>query len=161
MFWPFRGLDNGVNLEPSSLVSITVRSPRPLSSAFPHRDTAMKSKPLLYSLTGFLFFTLLTGPACGNEAATREQDSRISAERTAQLSNTPNLITVFMCGDVMTGRGIDQVLPHPGDPLIHEPYMQSARGYVELAEQANGLIQKPAERPVSGRSANRLLLSSE
>jgi len=27
----------------------------------------------------------------------------------------------------MTGRGIDQVLPHPNDPLIHEPYMKRAR----------------------------------
>jgi poly-gamma-glutamate synthesis protein (capsule biosynthesis protein) len=54
-----------------------------------------------------------------------------------------NLITIFMCGDVMTGRGIDQVLPHPSDPLIHEPYMRSARGYVELAEKANGPIQQP------------------
>jgi poly-gamma-glutamate capsule biosynthesis protein CapA/YwtB (metallophosphatase superfamily) len=23
------------------------------------------------------------------------------------------LVTVFLCGDVMTGRAIDQVLPHP------------------------------------------------
>ena len=23
-------------------------------------------------------------------------------------------ITLFLCGDVMTGRGVDQVLPHPG-----------------------------------------------
>ena len=49
-----------------------------------------------------------------------------------------------MSGDVMTGRGIDQVLPHPGDPVIHEPYMKSAEGYVELAEKANGPIQQPA-----------------
>jgi len=54
-----------------------------------------------------------------------------------------NLITIFMCGDVMTGRGIDQVLPRPSDPLIHEPYMRSAGGYVELAEKANGPIQQP------------------
>ncbi len=53
------------------------------------------------------------------------------------------IITIFLCGDVMTGRGIDQVLPHPGDPRIHEPYLQSARGYVELAEAANGTIAKP------------------
>jgi poly-gamma-glutamate capsule biosynthesis protein CapA/YwtB (metallophosphatase superfamily) len=45
-----------------------------------------------------------------------------------------------MCGDVMTGRGIDQVLPHPGDPTIHESYMKNAGGYVYLAEQANGPI---------------------
>jgi poly-gamma-glutamate synthesis protein (capsule biosynthesis protein) len=52
-------------------------------------------------------------------------------------------ITVFMCGDVMTGRGIDQVLPHPCNPAIHEPFMKNARGYVEIAEQANGPIEKP------------------
>ncbi|MCP4263694.1 MAG: CapA family protein [Planctomycetes bacterium] len=60
-----------------------------------------------------------------------------------ELSRTSNLITIFMCGDVMTGRGIDQVLPHPGDPLIHEPYVRSATGYVELAERTNGPISKP------------------
>ena len=64
-------------------------------------------------------------------------------ERSTPLSSTSNAITLFMCGDVMTGRGIDQVLPHPGDPLIHESYMKSARGYVELAEQANGPIETP------------------
>lgn len=35
------------------------------------------------------------------------------------------------------------MLPHPSNPLIHEPYMRSARGYVELAEKANGPIQQP------------------
>jgi len=45
----------------------------------------------------------------------------------------------------MTGRGIDQVLPHPGDPVIYEPYLRSAYGYVELAEQKNGLIPKPVD----------------
>jgi poly-gamma-glutamate capsule biosynthesis protein CapA/YwtB (metallophosphatase superfamily) len=55
------------------------------------------------------------------------------------------IITIFMCGDVMTGRGIDQVLPHPGDPRIYEPCMKSARGYLALAEQANGPIQKPVD----------------
>ncbi|MHB9155947.1 MAG: CapA family protein [Endomicrobiales bacterium] len=48
-----------------------------------------------------------------------------------------------MCGDVMTGRGIDQVLPHPGNPAIFEPFMTSARGYVELAETATGPVPKP------------------
>jgi poly-gamma-glutamate synthesis protein (capsule biosynthesis protein) len=50
-----------------------------------------------------------------------------------------------MCGDVMTGRGIDQVLPHPGDPHLHEPYAESAREYVELAERAHGPIQQPVD----------------
>jgi poly-gamma-glutamate capsule biosynthesis protein CapA/YwtB (metallophosphatase superfamily) len=51
-------------------------------------------------------------------------------------------VTLFVCGDVMTGRGIDQVMPHPSDPVIHEPYMDSALGYVALAEQANGPIPR-------------------
>jgi len=45
----------------------------------------------------------------------------------------------------MLGRGIDQILPHPGDPRLYEPFMKSARGYVELAEQAHGPIPQPAD----------------
>ena len=48
-----------------------------------------------------------------------------------------------MCGDVMTGRGIDQVLPHPCDPRIHEPYVRDARTYVDLAEDAGGPLPRP------------------
>jgi poly-gamma-glutamate synthesis protein (capsule biosynthesis protein) len=48
-----------------------------------------------------------------------------------------------MCGDVMLGRGIDQVLPHPSQPCLYETYMRDARGYVTLAEQAHGLITQP------------------
>lgn len=55
------------------------------------------------------------------------------------------MIRFFLCGDVMTGRGIDQVLPHPVDPLLHEPYMTSALGYVALAERANGSIPAPVD----------------
>src|SRR5437870_2845882 len=44
----------------------------------------------------------------------------------------------------MTGRGIDQVLPHPLNPSLYEPYLSDARAYVELAENANGPIPRPA-----------------
>lgn len=43
----------------------------------------------------------------------------------------------------MTGRGIDQVLPHPSAPGLHESYVDSAVEYVELAEAANGPIPQP------------------
>jgi poly-gamma-glutamate synthesis protein (capsule biosynthesis protein) len=43
----------------------------------------------------------------------------------------------------MTGRGIDQVLPHPGNPVLYEPYVNDACEYLELAELANGPIPKP------------------
>ncbi|WP_092998785.1 CapA family protein [Thiohalomonas denitrificans] len=51
----------------------------------------------------------------------------------------------FLCGDVMTGRGIDQILPHAGDPVIHEPYVRDARDYLKLAEIANGPIPRPVD----------------
>lgn len=52
-------------------------------------------------------------------------------------------ICLFVCGDVMTGRGIDQVLPHPSEPQLFEPYVRDARDYVELAEAAHGRIPRP------------------
>src|SRR4030066_2555189 len=57
--------------------------------------------------------------------------------------NQTDLITAFLCGDVMAGRGIDQVLPHPGDPILYEPFIKDARFYVEFAEKTNGRIEKP------------------
>jgi poly-gamma-glutamate synthesis protein (capsule biosynthesis protein) len=52
-------------------------------------------------------------------------------------------INLFLCGDVMTGRGVDQVLPHPDDPALHEGHVHSALDYVRLAETANGPIARP------------------
>lgn len=57
------------------------------------------------------------------------------------MMDTPDApLTLFLCGDVMLGRGIDQVLPHPSDPVLYEPYMRNALGYVLLAERSNGPI---------------------
>jgi poly-gamma-glutamate capsule biosynthesis protein CapA/YwtB (metallophosphatase superfamily) len=50
---------------------------------------------------------------------------------------------LFLCGDVMTGRGIDQALSHPVNPILYEPYVRDAREYVALAEKANGPIPRP------------------
>lgn len=51
-------------------------------------------------------------------------------------------IRLFLCGDVMTGRGIDQILARPCDPAIHEGYLESAADYVALAERVNGPIPR-------------------
>ena len=51
-------------------------------------------------------------------------------------------ISLFLCGDVMTGRGVDQILPHPSDPALHEDYVLSALGYVALAESKHGTIPR-------------------
>jgi poly-gamma-glutamate capsule biosynthesis protein CapA/YwtB (metallophosphatase superfamily) len=50
---------------------------------------------------------------------------------------------LFLCGDVMTGRGIDQAMPHSVNPILYEPYVRDAREYVALAEKAHGSISCP------------------
>ena len=52
---------------------------------------------------------------------------------------------LFLAGDVMLGRGIDQMLPHPGDPTLHERHVTDARRYVELVEQVSGAVPRPVE----------------
>ncbi|MEU9145557.1 CapA family protein [Streptomyces sp. NPDC048349] len=54
-------------------------------------------------------------------------------------------VTLFLAGDVMLGRGIDQILPHPGDPALVEAYVTDARTYVELAEAASGPVPRRAD----------------
>ncbi len=43
-------------------------------------------------------------------------------------------IQIFLCGDVMLGRGIDQVLPPLCGPELYESYAGLALDYVRLAE---------------------------
>jgi poly-gamma-glutamate capsule biosynthesis protein CapA/YwtB (metallophosphatase superfamily) len=52
-------------------------------------------------------------------------------------------VKIFLCGDVMTGRGIDQVLPQPSNPILFESFVKDARRYVRIAEQINGSIASP------------------
>jgi poly-gamma-glutamate synthesis protein (capsule biosynthesis protein) len=68
------------------------------------------------------------------------EGSTSSDRKTGQL-------TLFLCGDVMTGRGIDQALPHPSHPRIHEPSVKDAGQYVRLAEAANGPVPRPVDFP--------------
>jgi poly-gamma-glutamate synthesis protein (capsule biosynthesis protein) len=86
--------------------------------------------------------------AAGAAAALRMYPVMADSAPTTQPSlPAADALTLFLCGDVMTGRGIDQVLPHPGDPRIYESYMTSARGYVQLAEEAHGPIPRPTDFP--------------
>lgn len=76
--------------------------------------------------------------------ATRSAFEVVSAKLPAESLKT---VTLFLAGDVMTGRGVDQVLPHPCDPQIYEAHATSAGDYVKLAEQANGPIERPMAFP--------------
>jgi poly-gamma-glutamate capsule biosynthesis protein CapA/YwtB (metallophosphatase superfamily) len=54
-------------------------------------------------------------------------------------------VRLFLCGDVMLGRGVDQILPHPGDPRLRERAVRDARTYVDLAAEVNGRFPQPVD----------------
>jgi poly-gamma-glutamate synthesis protein (capsule biosynthesis protein) len=54
-------------------------------------------------------------------------------------------VTLFLSGDVMTGRGIDQVMATPAQPTLYESWVKSATEYVHLAEARNGPIPRRVE----------------
>lgn len=56
--------------------------------------------------------------------------------------NGKDVITMFLCGDVMLGRGVDQILHYPSDPALHEDYIKDAKDYVKLAEAKSGPIPR-------------------
>jgi poly-gamma-glutamate capsule biosynthesis protein CapA/YwtB (metallophosphatase superfamily) len=56
-----------------------------------------------------------------------------------------SVLTLFFSGDVMLGRGIDQILPQPSDPRLFESHVTSATKYVELAEAASGPIPRSVD----------------
>jgi poly-gamma-glutamate synthesis protein (capsule biosynthesis protein) len=88
-------------------------------------------------LSGVGSLAILASPAWTKQDRSRRQQVREDEPARSEP------VTLFLAGDVMTGRGLDQVLPSPSDPDIHEPVMRSALGYVELAERANGPIPRP------------------
>ena len=51
-------------------------------------------------------------------------------------------LTLFLCGDVMLGRGLDQIQPQASRPELFEPYVRSALDYVELAERVTGPLPR-------------------
>lgn len=50
-----------------------------------------------------------------------------------------------LAGDVMTGRGVDQILRHPGARALREPCVDDALTYVELAEQRSGHVPRSVD----------------
>ena len=77
------------------------------------------------------------GAAAVMFAGCRRRDATPESKR-MRKAKAP--VTLFLCGDVMAGRAVDQILPHPSDPRLHEPYAGDAREYLALAERASGPI---------------------
>lgn len=51
-------------------------------------------------------------------------------------------VTLLLCGDVMLGRGIDQIMPSPSRPTLFEAHAGTALLYVRLAEDLHGAIPR-------------------
>jgi poly-gamma-glutamate synthesis protein (capsule biosynthesis protein) len=121
----------------------------------------MRHDFLLCIVAGYLLLFAIEARTLGQEMTRNDREvhkvvdnENNSVEAAARIHNA---ITIFMCEDVMTGRGIDQILAHPGDPTIHESYMKSARGYVKIAEEVNGPIDYPVSFSyVWGEALNEL-----
>ncbi|XP_013400753.1 uncharacterized protein LOC106166649 [Lingula anatina] len=55
-----------------------------------------------------------------------------------------NVVRVFMAGDLILGRGIDQILPHPSDPTLYEAHTGTtdARSYTKQVVSKKGALPK-------------------
>ena len=76
-----------------------------------------------------LFFMLLSVIFCFSQNKMSVQKGRNS--------------TLFLCGDVMLGRGIDQAFQKSVNSTLYESYVKDARAYIQLAERENGEIELP------------------
>ena len=73
-----------------------------------------------------LCFVLLLGTFCAAQDSMEKED-----------------IKLFLAGDVMTGRGIDQALKYSVEPVLYESYVKDARDYLFLAERDSGELDLP------------------
>ncbi|KFE36490.1 CapA family protein [Thioclava atlantica] len=58
------------------------------------------------------------------------------------MSRPPDCLRLFLAGDVMLGRGIDQIQAQSCDPQLFERFVPSAQDYVTLAERTSGEIPR-------------------
>ncbi|ELR73251.1 Capsule biosynthesis protein capA [Fulvivirga imtechensis AK7] len=72
-----------------------------------------------------------------------EKPGAVNMKAVGPLLQEADGITLFLSGDVMTGRGIDQILNHSVNPILYESYVKDATYYVQLAESQNGNIDQP------------------
>ena len=66
-----------------------------------------------------------------------------TVKMSASMEGLERRLRVALAGDVMIGRGIDQAQAVSAPPELYEPSIRDARRYIDLAERANGPIQRP------------------
>ncbi len=119
-----------------SVIPADVREPTPRPGS-----PAARSRRRFLKLSAIAAWRALAGAS--GAAPCSGPPSAEASGREGRRETSGRSLTLFLCGDVMTGRGIDQALPHPSAPEIHERYLRSAADYVKLAETANGAFARP------------------
>jgi poly-gamma-glutamate capsule biosynthesis protein CapA/YwtB (metallophosphatase superfamily) len=77
---------------------------------------------------------------------------------TSKMSNSNrSLMSIFLAGDCMLGRGIDASCKQSCNPQLHEGYCTSALDYVQLAEQHSGPIPRSCAPSYFWGSALKIL----
>ena len=87
----------------------------------------MKYSRIIFSFTIFSLFFMFSGRSQHNPQEMKPTDEE-------------STLTLFLAGDVMTARGIDQALPTSVEPVLYESYVKDARDYLTLAERVSGDI---------------------
>ena len=90
--------------------------------------------------TGFLTLTLILTANVATSVSTATDRQTVQHP---SMTADKQPVVIFMSGDVMTGRAIDQLLPQHNDPVLYERYIRDARDYILLAEKTNGPITRP------------------
>ena len=107
------------------------------------RNTSLVSRRAFLGCALMSTASLLTAASRAQQPA--DVDGSTAPGPVAARRGDPERLGLFLCGDVMSGRAIDQILPHAVDPRLYEPYITDAREYVALAETVNGTIPRPVE----------------
>jgi poly-gamma-glutamate capsule biosynthesis protein CapA/YwtB (metallophosphatase superfamily) len=63
----------------------------------------------------------------------------------APPAGSATTLTLMLAGDVMTGRGIDQLMAHPSAPGLHEALVRDARDYLRQAERRTGTLPRAVD----------------
>src|SRR5581483_9676443 len=98
-------------------------------------------------------------PAPGERAAPARAPA-VGARPAPAAGEAIVAVVLALAGDVMTGRGIDQILRAPSPPVIFEPVVRDARDYVAIAEAANGPIPRGVDDAYPWGDALPLLVRS-
>ena len=94
---------------------------------------------------GYRSLGRIAGPPSSSRDAEQPDTFPVRARTYAEDMTTRQTVTLFLCGDVMTGRGVDQIFPSSCPPGLREPFVTSALDYVRMAQRTGKSIPIPVD----------------